>query len=383
MSSTGRVVLAVVEIASSSRSPQRQTSRDSTTSPAVTVIRGPAMRQTGNSVGTHRSSALLLMASRRVTTMLAYRTPSGFSRRGEHDRLDPARRHGDRRQRRAAAAGRCRGRRRPHCGGRHRLARPAGAREIDVSGTSSRPALSTCTRMTTARCSRRRRWRRRRARGSRPSSPGIAGSAWRRSRRSRAAAAARPDRRRGRLRAIRPVRRLFGGARQDAGGDQRRLPRRAFDACASASMRGARPAGRREPRSRRMRRTVAGGARRRRRRPVDRARLCPGLARAAGRDRGAWRPAATGGRALYDAYAQRGRACARQPRREFCGRARAPAVPVVISHHKTIGGRQFRAHRRDPPKIAAAMAGQEVGLDAYPYIASSTVLSAGQASRTR
>ena len=61
---------------------------------------------------------------------------------------------------------------------------------------------------------------------------------------------------------------------------------------------------------------------------------------------------------------------------------RAAGVPVVISHHKTIGRQQFRPHRRNPAEvIAAAIAGQEIGLDAYPYIASSTVLTAAQAER--
>jgi N-acyl-D-amino-acid deacylase len=49
-------------------------------------------------------------------------------------------------------------------------------------------------------------------------------------------------------------------------------------------------------------------------------------------------------------------------------------VPVVISHHKTTGVANFGRTAETLPKIAAAMQGQEVGLDAYPYIASSTVL---------
>ncbi|HTV43720.1 MAG TPA: D-aminoacylase [Stellaceae bacterium] len=60
---------------------------------------------------------------------------------------------------------------------------------------------------------------------------------------------------------------------------------------------------------------------------------------------------------------------------------RAAGVPVVISHHKTIGRANFGRTAQTLPTIAAAIAGQEVGLDAYPYIASSTVLSAGQAGR--
>ena len=53
---------------------------------------------------------------------------------------------------------------------------------------------------------------------------------------------------------------------------------------------------------------------------------------------------------------------------------RAAGVPAVISHHKTTGVANFGRTAETLPKIAAAMAGQEIGLDAYPYIASSTVL---------
>jgi N-acyl-D-amino-acid deacylase len=53
---------------------------------------------------------------------------------------------------------------------------------------------------------------------------------------------------------------------------------------------------------------------------------------------------------------------------------RATGVPVVISHHKTTGRANFGRTAETLPAIAAAMAGQEVGLDAYPYTASSTVL---------
>jgi N-acyl-D-amino-acid deacylase len=60
---------------------------------------------------------------------------------------------------------------------------------------------------------------------------------------------------------------------------------------------------------------------------------------------------------------------------------RAAGVPVVISHHKTIGRANFGRTAETLPVIAAAFAGQEIGLDAYPYIASSTVLTAAQAER--
>lgn len=62
---------------------------------------------------------------------------------------------------------------------------------------------------------------------------------------------------------------------------------------------------------------------------------------------------------------------------------RAAGVPVVISHHKTIGRENFGRTAETLPVIAAAIARQEVGLDVYPYIASSTVLSAAQAERSR
>jgi N-acyl-D-amino-acid deacylase len=60
---------------------------------------------------------------------------------------------------------------------------------------------------------------------------------------------------------------------------------------------------------------------------------------------------------------------------------RATGVPVVISHHKTIGRQNFGRTAETLPVIAAAITRQEVGLDAYPYIASSTVLNAAQAER--
>jgi N-acyl-D-amino-acid deacylase len=60
---------------------------------------------------------------------------------------------------------------------------------------------------------------------------------------------------------------------------------------------------------------------------------------------------------------------------------RAAGVPVVISHHKTIGRDNFGRTAETLPRLEAAIARQEVGLDAYPYIASSTVLTAAQAGR--
>ena len=51
-------------------------------------------------------------------------------------------------------------------------------------------------------------------------------------------------------------------------------------------------------------------------------------------------------------------------------------VPVVISHHKVSGVTNFGRTQQTLPKIAAAARRQEIGLDAYPYVASSTVLRA-------
>jgi N-acyl-D-amino-acid deacylase len=53
-------------------------------------------------------------------------------------------------------------------------------------------------------------------------------------------------------------------------------------------------------------------------------------------------------------------------------------VPVVISHHKTIGRANFGRTAETLPKLAEAIARQQVGLDAYPYIASSTVLTSAR-----
>ena len=51
-------------------------------------------------------------------------------------------------------------------------------------------------------------------------------------------------------------------------------------------------------------------------------------------------------------------------------------VPVVISHHKTAGQANFGRSVESLAKIGKAQAQQPVGLDAYPYSASSTILKA-------
>jgi len=50
-------------------------------------------------------------------------------------------------------------------------------------------------------------------------------------------------------------------------------------------------------------------------------------------------------------------------------------VPVVISHHKVVGKPNHGRSAETLPLIESAMRGQRVGLDCYPYCASSTILS--------
>ncbi len=53
---------------------------------------------------------------------------------------------------------------------------------------------------------------------------------------------------------------------------------------------------------------------------------------------------------------------------------RRGSVPVVVSHHKCAGPRNWGRTRETLPRIEAARAKQPLGLDAYPYVAGSTVL---------
>ena len=50
-------------------------------------------------------------------------------------------------------------------------------------------------------------------------------------------------------------------------------------------------------------------------------------------------------------------------------------VPVVVSHHKVVGVSNHGRSKETLPLIAERMASQRIGLDCYPYCASSTVLS--------
>ena len=55
-------------------------------------------------------------------------------------------------------------------------------------------------------------------------------------------------------------------------------------------------------------------------------------------------------------------------------------VPVVISHHKVVGKPNHGRSAETLPIIEQAMRSQKIGLDCYPYHASSTILSAGRAA---
>jgi N-acyl-D-amino-acid deacylase len=50
-------------------------------------------------------------------------------------------------------------------------------------------------------------------------------------------------------------------------------------------------------------------------------------------------------------------------------------VPVVVSHHKVAGTPNHGRSAETLPLIASRMRGQKIGLDCYPYCASSTILS--------
>jgi N-acyl-D-amino-acid deacylase len=55
-------------------------------------------------------------------------------------------------------------------------------------------------------------------------------------------------------------------------------------------------------------------------------------------------------------------------------------VPVVVSHHKVVGLANHGRSKETLPLIAARMKAQGIGLDCYPYCASSTILSADRAA---
>src|SRR5437764_5501968 len=51
------------------------------------------------------------------------------------------------------------------------------------------------------------------------------------------------------------------------------------------------------------------------------------------------------------------------------------AIPVIVSHHKVLGTPNYGRSAETLPIIEKAMLSQEIGLDCYPYRASSTILS--------
>lgn len=53
---------------------------------------------------------------------------------------------------------------------------------------------------------------------------------------------------------------------------------------------------------------------------------------------------------------------------------RTAQVPVIISHHKCVGMNNHGRSSETLPLIEAAMAKQQIGMDVYPYVASSTIL---------
>src|SRR2546421_9878906 len=55
-------------------------------------------------------------------------------------------------------------------------------------------------------------------------------------------------------------------------------------------------------------------------------------------------------------------------------------VPVVVSHHKVAGQPNHGKSKETLPLIAERMKSQSIGLDCYPYCASSTILSASRAA---
>ncbi|MEZ5661035.1 MAG: D-aminoacylase [Burkholderiaceae bacterium] len=58
-------------------------------------------------------------------------------------------------------------------------------------------------------------------------------------------------------------------------------------------------------------------------------------------------------------------------------------VPVIVSHHKCVGAANFGRSRETLAAIAEASQSQAVGLDAYPYDASATILQAERVAASR
>ena len=248
------------------------------------------------------------------------------------------------------------------------VARAEGAREIDVTGKIGAQALSKCTPMTTARYSQTPAMAAKASQGVTAVVTGncevslaplaldgappppldlIGDTSDYRYERSPASRSPRPN----------------------AGGAQRSLPRRPFDPAGRGDER-ARPAGR-ESRAGANGRAAAGGARRRCGWPVEWARLRAGVICARRRDRGVGGVASTGRSALYRALRNEANAVIAGLEESFAaGRACGCAGSNLASQDGW--PREFGRTVEALPLLAAAIARQEIGLDAYPYIASST-----------
>ena len=242
-----------------------------------------------------------------------------------------------------------------------RVQRRARARSTSPA-KSSRRALSTCTPMTTARCSRPRH-----------GGQGEPGRHHRRDRQlrrqpraadadERAAAAARPDRRH------------RADYRYDASptisprstGSRPRSTRPALSAirpCGSARW----PTSTGRPATTRWRRWASGCRRRSTpaRSACHRARLAPASHAPPPRSRRWPSCCDRQARSIRRICATKPSTCSTASTRAFAV-GRAAGVPVVISHHKTIGRANFGRTARDLAADRGGDAQQEIGLDAYP-----------------
>ena len=61
--------------------------------------------------------------------------------------------------------------------------------------------------------------------------------------------------------------------------------------------------------------------------------------------------------------------------------AKRGGVKLIISHHKVAGRANHGRTQETLPLILEAMKGHDVGLDVYPYVAASSILSAARAAR--
>ena len=80
------------------------------------------------------------------------------------------------------------------------------------------------------------------------------------------------------------------------------------------------------------------------------------------------------GKGLYTAHIRDERESVLESMEEAAFIAREAKVKLILSHHKTAGRANFGRTRETLPLIERLQAGQKLGLDVYPYTASSTVL---------